>query len=355
MKYKLTVFCVLFVLLLTACSAPGGERTPVQPSAVPEELFSDCVNLPSDGLLHDPFGWDNLYGSKEVPTIWWQRNPRDPVAETVTEIGIAVTKSLEGKDIWIEWEKNGKMIEKVPCQRRANLQTDGVDRIQYIGSLPEAVAGDQVQYMICAGENGIAQKSVGPFAFSVSAWEAFTPSGARSSKEELLIFGNAGEKPALLSVQYDDHSVRLVLSDHEYQSDGDFPVSISSGNLTFTVDGAGHFSLLQDDALLLNGHGFEVLTDGTKVQSVRFTLDAEKTDHFYGFGMKYDSLDQRGKTVDTYCVNLYKDQRGETYTPVPYYFVPSRYGLFVDSKYYSRFEMCTANTCLLYTSPSPTD
>ena len=344
MKYKLYVFCVLFVFLLTACSTPGEERTPVQPGTVPEELFSDCVNLPSDGLLHDPFGWDNLYGSKEVPTIWWQRTPRDPVAETVTEIGVAVANSLEGKDIWIEWAKNGKRMEKVPCQRRANLQTDGVDRIQYIGSLPEAAAGDQVQYMICAGENGTAQKSVGPFSFSISAWETFTPSGAQSSEEELLIVGTAGEKPASLSVRYDDHSVRLVLSNRAYQKEGSLPAGLADGNLTFTVDEEGHFSLLRDDALLFNGHGFEVLTDGTKVQSVRFTLDAKKTDHFYGFGMKYDSLDQRGKTVDTYCVNWYKDQRGETYTPVPYYFVPGRYGLFVDSTYYSRFEMCTANT-----------
>ena len=57
--------------------------------------------------------------------------------------------------------------------------------------------------------------------------------------------------------------------------------------------------------------------------------------------MRYDSLDQRGKTVDIYCVNWYTQQQGESYTPVPFYFVPDKYGLFVDSTCYSRFAMCS--------------
>ena len=136
MRWRLSAIFFLFALLLAACSTPGEETTPAQTSAAPEEPFSDCRDLPSDGLLHDPYGWDNLYGSKEVPTVWWQRTPRDPVAGAGTEIGIAVAKSLEGRDIWIEWAKNGRMMEPVACQRRANLQTDGVDRIRYVVALP---------------------------------------------------------------------------------------------------------------------------------------------------------------------------------------------------------------------------
>ena len=62
MKKRLTLFALLF--LLTACTAQ---------EAVP-------AALPSDGLLHEPYGWENLYGSKEVPEKWWQRTPRDPIA-----------------------------------------------------------------------------------------------------------------------------------------------------------------------------------------------------------------------------------------------------------------------------------
>ena len=61
MKRLLTLTVLLF-LLLTACTTQD---------AAPAALHSD-------GLLHEPYGWDNLYGSKEVPEKWWQRTPRDP-------------------------------------------------------------------------------------------------------------------------------------------------------------------------------------------------------------------------------------------------------------------------------------
>ena len=343
MKHKFTAIFFLLVLL-TACSAPGEVTHPVQPGTAPEVLFSNCINLPSDGLLHDPYGWDNLYGSKEVPSLWWQRTPRDPVADADTEISIAVMKSMEGKDIWIEWAKNGQMMEPVSCQRRANRKTDGVDRIQYIGYIPRAEAGDQVEYRICAGENGTPQKSIGSFSFCVSAWEKFTPIGVRTSEGELLISGTAGTKQVSLAVKYADYGVRLMMSNSGYKNTGTLPAKLSSENMTFTMEKTGTFSLLVDGAVLLRGDGFEILTDGEAVQSVRLMLDAEDSDHFYGFGMKYDSLNQRGKAVDIYCVNWYKEQAGESYAPVPYYFVPDKYGLFVDSTYYSKFEMCTANT-----------
>ena len=41
--------------------------------------------------------------------------------------------------------------------------------------------------MICAGEDGVALKSLGPFGFSTSSWEIFTPTGVRSYETELLI------------------------------------------------------------------------------------------------------------------------------------------------------------------------
>ena len=135
-----------------------------------------------------------------------------------------------------------------------------------------------------------------------------------------------------------------MMSNSGYKNTGTLPAKLSSENMTFTMEKTGTFSLLVDGAVLLRGDGFEILTDGEAVQSVRLMLDAEDSDHFYGFGMKYDSLNQRGKAVDIYCVNWYKEQAGESYAPVPYYFVPEKYGLFVDSTYYSKFEMCTANT-----------
>lgn len=323
MKRLLTLTVLLF-LLLTACTTQD---------AAPAALHSD-------GLLHEPYGWDNLYGSKEVPEKWWQRTPRDPVAGEETEIAIAAGKQLKDLELWIEWTKNGRRMGPIACSRRANLQTDGVERTQYLARLPALERGDDVQYSVCAGKNGAAQKQLGPFSFRVSAWERFLPGCAQSAGEKLTISGTAGGKRAALSANFDGGTLHLLVSDAAVEGGETLPAALSAGRLTFTVTENGGFSLCNDGTSLVGGAGFELLTDGAAVRAVRFTLDAEKSDRFYGFGMKYDALDQRGKAVDTYCVNWYKEQRGETYTPVPYYFVPDKYGIFIDSTYYTRFDLC---------------
>ena len=323
MKRLLTLTVLLF-LLLTACTTQD---------AAPAALHYD-------GLLHEPYGWDNLYGSKEVPEKWWQRTPRDPVAGEETEIAIAVGKQLKELELWIEWTKNGRRRGPIACSRRANLQTDGVERTQYLARLPALERGDDVQYSVCAGKNGAAQKQLGPFSFRVSAWERFLPGCAQSAGEKLTISGTAGGKRAALSANFDGGTLHLLVSDAAVEGGEALPAALSAGRLTFTVTENGGFSLCNDGTSLVGGAGFELLTDGAAVRAVRFTLDAEKSDRFYGFGMKYDALDQRGKAVDTYCVNWYKEQRGETYTPVPYYFVPDKYGIFIDSTYYTRFDLC---------------
>ena len=358
MKQKYVLLFATILILFSACSS-APEQTPSAVASTEQvESFSNVANLPSDGLLHNPYGWDNLYGSKEVPVIWWQRTPRDPVAGSETEIGIAAAKSLDGKETWIEWTKNGQTMEKILCQRRANLQTDGVERARFIGTIPQLESGDLVEYWICAGEGGIPQKSLGPYSFRVSSWESFAPSGASQSQDGLLISGKAGKKQVSLAVECTGRTIKLSLSSKTNAFHEELPARYSDGNTTFEIDAAGRFSLESNGAVILSGKGFEILTDGNAVQAVRLTLDAQETDRFYGFGMRYDSLDQRGKTVDIYCVNWYKDQKGESYTPVPYYFVPDKYGLFVDSTYYSRFDMGTANaedSCVIETDMGGTD
>ena len=217
MKKLLTLFALL--LLLTACTAQ---------QAVP-------AALPSDGLLHEPYGWENLYGSKEVPEKWWQRTPRDPIAGEKTEIAVAAGKQLDGLELWLEWTKNGQGMEPIACSKRANLQTDGVERTQYLACLPAMERGDEVQYAICAGENGIAQKQIGPFSFRVSAWERFQPERVLLSDEKLTISGTAGGKNAALNANFDGGTLRLLVSDAATGGGDAFPATLSADHLTFTV------------------------------------------------------------------------------------------------------------------------
>ncbi len=352
MKHKLLVLFIVLFLLITACSFPGEEASPAQSTTVPEELFSNCWGLPSDGLAHDPYGWDNLYGSKEVPTIWWQREPRDPIAGEPTCITIAVSKSLEGKDIWIELAKNGKLLEPVYCECRANLQVDSSEKAKYCCFLTEMCSGDVVEYMICAGENGVAEKSLGPFYFTMSAWERLEVTGATDIQQDAATFtGYAGNIPvSVLTNIASTGIVSIQITNGVSDTADSIPEKLSANGLKLQVREDGTLYLSRNGNPVVCWSGIEVLTDGSVVHAIRLSVEAEESDRFYGFGMKYNSLNQRGNTVDTYCVNWYKDQNGETYTPVPYYFVPNKYGLYVDSTYYSSFAMCDyphENTCVI--------
>lgn len=335
-----TLIIAAALLLVAAISACGA----VQPEVTVQKELK-LYGLPSDGLAHEPYGWDNLYGSKEVPEKWWQRSPRDPKAGEEVEINVSVGTSLKDKDIWLEWSLNGELMEPVKCSHRANVSVDGVERLRCIGELGSFETGDRVEYTVCAGTNGEAEKQLGIFEFSISEWQTFIPESIHADESSLVIFGSAGGVEATARAELSDGVLSLTVEDGAEKSglEEAGELSLTSGGLEaeFAEDSCSFSATLDGRELLSMCEGLELLTDGESVSGVRLSLSAVDDDAFYGFGMRYDSLDQRGKTVDIYCVNWYTQQQGESYTPVPFYFVPDKYGLFVDSTCYSRFAMCS--------------
>ena len=182
-----TLIIAAALLLVAAISACGA----VQPEVTVQKELK-LYGLPSDGLAHEPYGWDNLYGSKEVPEKWWQRSPRDPKAGEEVEINVSVGTSLKDKDIWLEWSLNGELMEPVKCSHRANVSVDGVERLRCIGELGSFETGDRVEYTVCAGTNGEAEKQLGIFEFSISEWQTFIPESIHADESSLVIFGPAG-------------------------------------------------------------------------------------------------------------------------------------------------------------------
>lgn len=335
-----TLIIAAALLLVAAISACGA----VQPEVTVQKELK-LYGLPSDGLAHEPYGWDNLYGSKEVPEKWWQRSPRDPKAGEEVEINVSVGTSLKDKDIWLEWSLNGELMEPVKCSHRANVSVDGVERLRCIGELGSFETGDRVEYTVCAGTNGEAEKQLGIFEFSISEWQTFIPESIHADESSLVIFGSAGGVEATARAELSDGVLSLTVEDGAEKSglEEAGELSLTSGGLEaeFAEDSCSFSATLDGRELLSMCEGLELLTDGESVSGVRLSLSAGDDDAFYGFGMRYDSLDQRGKTVDIYCVNWYTQQQGESYTPVPFFFVPDKYGLFVDSTCYSRFAMCS--------------
>lgn len=340
-----TLIIAAAILLAAAISACGTTEPRATQQQEMEQTQLQLYGLPSDGLAHEPYGWDNLYGSKEVPEKWWQRSPRDPKAGEEVEINVSVGTSLKDKDIWLEWSLNGELMEPVKCSHRANVSVDGVERLRCIGKLGSFDTGDRVEYTVCAGTDGKAEKQLGIFEFSISEWQTFIPESIRADESGLVISGSAGGVEATARAELSYGVLSLTVEDGAEEPDLEEAgeLSLTSGGLKaeFAEDSCAFSAELDGRELLSMCEGLELLTDGADISGIRLSVAADRTDAFYGFGMRYDSLDQRGKTVDIYCVNWYTQQQGESYTPVPFYFVPDKYGLFVDSTCYSRFAMCS--------------
>lgn len=65
------------------------------------------------------------------------------------------------------------------------------------------------------------------------------------------------------------------------------------------------------------------------VDWLSLTLSARREEHFYGLGERFDSLDQRGKTLDLQVRNAAQGQH--TYQPIPFYISSAGYGLSLDT------------------------
>ncbi len=61
--------------------------------------------------------------------------------------------------------------------------------------------------------------------------------------------------------------------------------------------------------------------------------------HFYGFGERYNALDQAGNFVDQFVYNQYKEQGLRTYMPMPVAYTDAGFGLHLATDAYSWFNL----------------
>ncbi len=80
---------------------------------------------------------------------------------------------------------------------------------------------------------------------------------------------------------------------------------------------------------------FRAAPDG---ETLQFTLSlGSSASHYYGFGERFDSLDQNGLNPDVCVVNQYCRQGNRTYIPMPFFVTEAGYGMHVATDRYVRF------------------
>jgi alpha-glucosidase (family GH31 glycosyl hydrolase) len=91
-------------------------------------------------------------------------------------------------------------------------------------------------------------------------------------------------------------------------------------------------------------------TDGSSVITrVEDHLYSPSSEAVFGLGEHYDQLNKRGQLVQNYVYNQYKNQANgdRTYMSIPFFLNSGGYGIYVNSTYYSSFDLANSRSDML--------
>ncbi|PNT92529.1 hypothetical protein CDQ83_02885 [Clostridium thermosuccinogenes] len=326
-------------------------------------IFSINLNVYAlDGIWHNPTGWDDLYGGKEVGTEPCERYPRDPIAGENVYIKSKTWPIELGQAVWVTWKKNGVEQPVVNAQWKYN---DGYDSY-WEANLGSFAKGDVVEYTVHADHYGQNRKSTDTYSFVVTGWDSVKDVISFTNYNNRVEFTCSSESGTLNpKISFSFPGSGYFRMQFEPLGNGTF----SGGLANYTVDSSNpayvlingpdiklkvfktpyklevydaNNNLLTTEYDRSQGRSLAFLTNGTNyVSKIEENLFTPADETFSGFGMRYNAINQRGKNVDIYTVNWYLDQDNKTYLPVPFYISNKNYGIFLNSTYYSQFRLAT--------------
>lgn len=310
-----------------------------------------------DGVWHNPYGIDDIYDHE--PTEIY---PLAPVAGEMVYIKSTTWPIEPGQSVWLTYTKNGEPQQDVGAEWKYN---DG-NNSYWEAAIGPFEQGDVIEYTVYADKDGQNAQSIGPFSFHVAEWE-HAQSVELSSQEDglvvLSVTSDKGDSSPKLGLSFPsadvlrfqlspqgDTSFEAGAADFSVEEDND-SIIISTSALEVTVTKSPYSMEVRDldtgKLLTQNGGtGDELswLTDGAGlVENFRDSYESSSSEKFYGFGERYNGIEKRGETVDIYVYNQYLNQGERSYLAVPFFYSSKGYGLYLDSTYYSQFDMADSD------------
>lgn len=76
-----------------------------------------------------------------------------------------------------------------------------------------------------------------------------------------------------------------------------------------------------------------------RIHRLSLAIQAHESEQFYGFGERYNALNQAGQLIDSYVYNQYRNQGIRTYMPMSLYLSSEHYALQVSSTVFTEFDL----------------
>ena len=302
--------------------------------------FYASKNNAQDHILHDPLGNENVYVSQLT-----ERFPHYPTLEDSIYFACQVESETEVGNVVLKISNATRSWERVVELTPKNTQ----DTVIYQVNLNPLPNHEKYNYQFNAElQNGTQLWSE---KYELMTWE-------KKSIQTFQLIENNGE--ALHLAVDSKHSLGISLKKeginfHIHQNSNlkgykgsNFQRStLESGEYRLDIDGdAPRLALYHRDEEMLTTHPLyppiewkEDIDGVVREWTIHWYTPSDE--RFYGFGERYNAIEQRGEVIDCYVYNQYRDQGTRTYIPIPFFMTNSGYGCHINTATYTKFDLAS--------------
>ena len=295
-------------------------------------------------LCHQPYGREHPY--EKEPT---ERFPRDPQAGQRVTLSVTSSPPRTLETVWCELRLEGKGgLHDIEGQWQRDDDAASYWHIE----LPPFSEGDLVRYRVL-GRKGKEQLRTAEFAFGVSGWHRLTTIEGFTRTDEGLVLICASDLNGLklrLNLSFpqpnqyrfewmaiettrgisgslseaQEEKFSLVDKETEIVEFRHVDITLKNDPPRIAVMGKDGREILRETQPLT------ILTaaDGSIVK-LRQQFNSPPEEAFYGFGERFNALDQRGERLDTFVFEQWRNQEQRTYIPIPFFCSSLSYGVYV--------------------------
>ncbi|HEY4551922.1 MAG TPA: TIM-barrel domain-containing protein, partial [Bacillaceae bacterium] len=297
-------------------------------------------------LTHNPFGNNNIYEPQLT-----ERCPHYPTLDEPIKVSCQVLPEGEVDTVLLTLKTENGVVKNIAELNKTFLEDNKV--CIWTGTIQPLMKQQEFIYQFSAYK--------GKGLKAQSETYSIIPLKRRQLKNFQLVEKSMNEV-VLVAKDEEGFSLQLNLGFNIDQFYMNFDSNSSqtlidakdSENLTIQLENQ-HFeldikldpfsiALKEKDKVYLKSHDFlpfiECTTDEKQIiRDLKLNLHTPSNERFYGFGERYNALEQRGNIIDCYVYNQYRDQGTRTYMPVPFYISSMGYGLVVNTNRYTYFDL----------------
>ena len=297
-------------------------------------------------IRHQPYGEYHPY----IP-LPYERTPRDPFSGNPVILNVEAESNQTVDSVWCEWNEIGSSEIH---HENAVLTSKDETHTHWQVVLSAFKGGEVIIYHFGARtcEQSIQGKN---YSFHVNTWVEVTSLVAVNPIADQLGIHLATQRPgfdlnitlALESAGY--LSYKLSTNRNEiltktkvesvYTADWkDFKITLQENPFTLEIKRSS------DGLVIKSKLPLQVLVDQTgRVLQYHLEFESPTDEAFYGFGERFNALDQRGNRLDNHVYGQYTSQGKRTYIPVPFFVSSRGYGLWLKTSRQTQFDLAATN------------